>query len=252
MADPADPKAPEKITDEFRSRLQGTEALGHDGYTPMYQDMEATVGVLPRYREDNTGADLVDPSKTRKSSKLDASLSGQTPSFSSAPKPGPMSTMNSAGLGGTRPVQAQAQPRAMSPEELSKAADLMMAQIRSQQAAMMANGPAVKRLADGTPENGFSTELTQAAVPSYEQWKNKVAKGDAGEDYDYRGAFAAGEGRGPEGHMTDKFKKPNHPTFSNESQYAGHGKPGSRQGDAFVPYGGGQVKARPEKKKKKP
>jgi hypothetical protein len=41
-------------------------------------------------------------------------------------------------------------------------------------------------------------------------------------DYDMRGAFAAGQltpdGRG---HLTSQFKKPNHPTFSQESVYNG-------------------------------
>ena len=36
-----------------------------------------------------------------------------------------------------------------------------------------------------------------------------------------RGAWQAGEGQGGNGHFTDRFKKPNHPTFSNESIYNG-------------------------------
>ena len=36
-----------------------------------------------------------------------------------------------------------------------------------------------------------------------------------------RGAWQAGEGQGDNGHFTDRFKKPNHPTFSSESIYNG-------------------------------
>ncbi len=40
-------------------------------------------------------------------------------------------------------------------------------------------------------------------------------------DYDYRGAFEAGEGADGKGHFTDVFKRPSHPTFSTESKYNG-------------------------------
>src|SRR5436190_112833 len=44
---------------------------------------------------------------------------------------------------------------------------------------------------------------------------------DSGYDYDLKGAFLAGESRDPNnGHFDDKFKKPNHPTFSEFSNYA--------------------------------
>lgn len=41
-------------------------------------------------------------------------------------------------------------------------------------------------------------------------------------DYDMRGAFKQGITAAGNGHFPDTFKKPNHPTFSDESQY--HGK----------------------------
>src|SRR4029077_19810087 len=41
-------------------------------------------------------------------------------------------------------------------------------------------------------------------------------------DYDARGEFLAGANRdNPTGHGQDTFKKPNHPTFSEQSQYHG-------------------------------
>ncbi len=44
------------------------------------------------------------------------------------------------------------------------------------------------------------------------------------EDYDVYGYFLSGAATDDRGHGTDKFKKPNHPTFSDESMY--HGKAG--------------------------
>jgi hypothetical protein len=60
-------------------------------------------------------------------------------------------------------------------------------------------------------------------------------------DYDVNGYFLSGQGTSPNGHMTDQFKKPNHPTFSDESIYSSltGTKPGSWQGpnhDQYVPF----------------
>lgn len=58
------------------------------------------------------------------------------------------------------------------------------------------------------------------------------------EDYDLRGFYSEnpGEGMGS-GHMTDRYKKPNHPTFSDESKYSGvNGNVGGHWGpDYFMP-----------------
>jgi hypothetical protein len=43
------------------------------------------------------------------------------------------------------------------------------------------------------------------------------------EDYDVQGYFLANEKTDERGHGTDRFKKPNHPTFSTGSQYHGAG-----------------------------
>ena len=39
-------------------------------------------------------------------------------------------------------------------------------------------------------------------------------------DYDLRGAWLSGATKAENGHLPDTFKKPNHPTFSVESQYS--------------------------------
>ena len=54
-------------------------------------------------------------------------------------------------------------------------------------------------------------------------------------DYDLRGFFKSGGSQAANGHFTDTYKKPNHPTFSNQSQY--HGKDG---------YTGGQWTQAPD------
>jgi hypothetical protein len=73
------------------------------------------------------------------------------------------------------------------------------------------------------------------------------------QDYDLRGAFAQAGGALPQGHLTDQFKKPNHPTFSAESRYATPAQPGGNWAEvgnqwAFMPsqtnldqYGGANL-----------
>ncbi len=98
----------------------------------------------------------------------------------------------------------------------------------------------------------FETPLTTSEEAKFKTWKQKYAPNDSGEDYDLRGAFKAGLTPDPEtGHWPDTFKKPNHPTFSNESQYAvgpyaplaGHWTGPNH--DQFVPGSGILPKAEP-------
>ncbi len=75
----------------------------------------------------------------------------------------------------------------------------------------------------------------------YKLWKSKLPKNLQSEsDYDLKGFwkenpnFSAKEGD----HLTDKFKLPNHPTFSTESKYAvgaNKAKAGTWDGDKFIP-----------------
>ena len=72
----------------------------------------------------------------------------------------------------------------------------------------------------GAVGDDYNTDLG-ADEPNFQKWKAQVAPNDTGADYDLRGAYKAGAGKDPtSGHMTDQFKKPNHPTFSDQSQYA--------------------------------
>ena len=45
-------------------------------------------------------------------------------------------------------------------------------------------------------------------------------------DYDMRGAWRANSQQAGNGHYPDTYKKPNHPTFSRESQYSTPGQTG--------------------------
>lgn len=83
----------------------------------------------------------------------------------------------------------------------------------------------------------FDTPLAANEEQAFQAWKAQYAPRDSGADYDLRGAFKAGLQPGANGHWPDTFKKPNHPTFSNESIYA-QDRPdlaGHWQGDAYVP-----------------
>jgi hypothetical protein len=84
-------------------------------------------------------------------------------------------------------------------------------------------------------EKTFDTKMSPKNEEAFQAWKKKYAPRDSGADYDLRGAFKAGLKPDANGHWPDTFKKPNHPTFSDESRYAKFGKPGHWEGDKFIP-----------------
>lgn len=142
-------------------------------------------------------------------------------------------------------VATPAQARKMTPEELMAAADREIASVKTDTARRDADGPALRRAGDGDAANGYNTQLTQGAEQAY---RGKFGD-DSDRDYDLRGAFAAGltdgakTARAPDGsayfpnHLPDTYKKPNHETFSDESQYApmAPGRAGHWQGDKYMP-----------------
>lgn len=102
--------------------------------------------------------------------------------------------------------------------------------------------PVVPKVPAGVPEAAakvrYDTKLTPEQETQFQSWKAKFAPNDSGEDYDLRGAFKAGLSPDPKtGHWPDTYKKPNHPTFSVESQYAKDApeKAGRWNGDTYVP-----------------
>jgi len=101
------------------------------------------------------------------------------------------------------------------------------------------------------PEN-YNTPVRPDMMPDYNNWLNKSAhpldiqSAQAGtSDYDYGGLYnqmmqnrQAQAGYNYENHFPDTFKKPNHPTFSDQSQYAMFGNPGNWVGNDY--FGGGR------------
>ena len=93
-----------------------------------------------------------------------------------------------------------------------------------------------------TPEeidaiDAFETPLSPDEESRFQKWKAINAPKDSGQDYDLRGAFKAGLTPAENGHWPDTYKKPNHPTFSDESIYAplAPERAGHWQGETFVP-----------------
>lgn len=86
----------------------------------------------------------------------------------------------------------------------------------------------------------FDTPLRPLDEIGFQQWKQRMAPSDSGEDYDFRGAYHAGLKPDPTtAHWPDTFKKPNHPTFSDQSIYSSltGTRPGTWQGNAYRPFG---------------
>lgn len=99
-----------------------------------------------------------------------------------------------------------------------------------------------KKINKEDPEK-YETELSEAAKgygseEDFQKWKKEYAPNDSGEDYDLRGAFMHNVKPDPAtGHWPDTYKKPNHPTFSDQSIYA-KDRPdlaGTWDGDRYIP-----------------
>lgn len=87
----------------------------------------------------------------------------------------------------------------------------------------------------------YNTQLTPAEEAQYQDWLKTLKPIQRNTwDYDLRGAFKAGAQPAANGHLPDTWKKPNHPTFSDQSQYANvpGAAPGTWNGDTYVPAKG--------------
>ncbi len=74
----------------------------------------------------------------------------------------------------------------------------------------------------------YNTQLPPLLESQFQSWLRQSGKQLDLYDYDLRGAWLKGEvGRGDD-HMPDTWKKPNHPTFSDQSQYSGEKTPGGK------------------------
>jgi hypothetical protein len=75
--------------------------------------------------------------------------------------------------------------------------------------------------------NKYNTSLDPAQEAGYQRWlqlQSALNQRDMSRDnynYDMRGAFSSGAVQAGNAHWPDTFKKPNHPSFSDQSQYHG-------------------------------
>lgn len=93
--------------------------------------------------------------------------------------------------------------------------------------------------------NKYNTQLSPKEELMFQAWAAKNGKTKDTYDYDLRGAWKeiqSGNMKAADnGHLGDKYKKPNHPTFSDQSVYSGKdgyvgGKWGNEGGkDTFTP-----------------
>lgn len=67
----------------------------------------------------------------------------------------------------------------------------------------------------------YNTKLGADDEKAFQDWAAKSGHANDLSDYDLRGWWKSNGTQAANGHLTDKFKKPNHPTFSTESQYSG-------------------------------
>lgn len=74
-----------------------------------------------------------------------------------------------------------------------------------------------------------NTKLSDDDEAKYQKWAKANKREKDTYDYDMRGAWKENGGKQSDnGHFPDTYKKPNHPTFSDESIY--HGKDGNEGG----------------------
>jgi hypothetical protein len=95
------------------------------------------------------------------------------------------------------------------------------------------------------PERGYigqyDTPLNPEQESKFQQWlqQQSATRGrDMSQDmydYDLRGAWLSGAEAAANGHLPDTFKKPNHPTFSDQSKYSTPQMPGG----VWAPQQGG-------------
>jgi hypothetical protein len=85
----------------------------------------------------------------------------------------------------------------------------------------------------------FNMPIPKERQQDYQDWLKMMSTKQGRDitmdkrDYDIQGYFLSGQTPDERGHSTDQFKKPNHPTFSNESMYSNPflGESGGQWGD---------------------
>lgn len=76
----------------------------------------------------------------------------------------------------------------------------------------------------------YNTRLTSAEEAQYQEWAKSQGRENDVYDYDLRGAWkeimSGTMSEDERGHLGDKYKKPNHVTFSTQSKYSTKETPG--------------------------
>jgi hypothetical protein len=74
----------------------------------------------------------------------------------------------------------------------------------------------------GAPDlsSQYNTVLSPAEEKKFQAWAKASGRERDTYDYDLRGAWKSDAKAAGNGHLPDTWKKPNHPTFSVESQYS--------------------------------
>ena len=80
----------------------------------------------------------------------------------------------------------------------------------------------------------YDTKLTPEEEQKFQTWAAQQSQKMGRdvlmdtEDYDLRGLWKENGGFGANGHAPDTYKKPNHPTFSDQSKYSNEQTPGGK------------------------
>jgi hypothetical protein len=67
----------------------------------------------------------------------------------------------------------------------------------------------------------YNTQLSPEEEAQFQQWAQKNNKLNDLQDYDLKGFWKDNQKFSDNGHGSDTYKKPNHPTFSDQSKYHG-------------------------------
>lgn len=96
----------------------------------------------------------------------------------------------------------------------------------------------------GDQTANYNTPLSPAEEAAFQQWAARSGKTKDLYDYDLRGAWKHNAQAAGNGHLPDNWKKPNHPTFSDQSIYHGPYTPGGTW--TQLPGGKWQFSASPQ------
>lgn len=82
-------------------------------------------------------------------------------------------------------------------------------------------------------QDAYQTQLSAEEEAHFQQWRAALPHDLQNmDDYDLRGAWRENFRAAANGHLGDKYKMPNHMTFSNESQYSNAQHAGGSWADA--------------------